>query len=87
MSRGRCRGCGAEIEWIKTEAGKNMPCNPRMIPYWERPKAAGKVIIRRDGVGIVVSCDFDGPRDKVTGFGYVSHFSTCPQAKGFRRKK
>lgn len=22
-----CKGCGAEIVWIKTPNGKNMPCN------------------------------------------------------------
>ena len=85
MSRGRCRGCGAEIEWVKTAAGKNMPCDPQLVPYWKRDGAAGKVVLQRSGK--VVSCDFDGPHDRVTGFGYVSHFRTCPQSKGFRRKK
>ncbi len=23
----KCKGCGAEIVWIKTANGKNMPCN------------------------------------------------------------
>ena len=23
---GQCSGCGARVIWIKTEAGKNMPC-------------------------------------------------------------
>lgn len=23
----KCKGCGAEITWIKTKAGKLMPCN------------------------------------------------------------
>ena len=23
----KCKGCGAEIVWIKTINGKNMPCN------------------------------------------------------------
>ena len=23
----KCKGCGAEILWIKTKAGKIMPCN------------------------------------------------------------
>ena len=85
MPRGRCRGCGAEIEWVKTAAGKNMPCDPKPVPYWAREGAAGKVIVPRDGT--VVSCDFEGPRYELTGFGYISHFSTCPKAKGFRKKK
>lgn len=85
MAKGKCRGCGAEIVWIKTEAGKSMPCNPGMVPFWERPWAPGKVVL--PGSGKVISCDLDGPRDELTGFGYISHFSTCPQARGFRRKK
>ena len=84
MAKGKCRGCGAEIIWVKTEAGKSMPCNPRMVPFWERPGEAGKVVLQN---GKVISCDLDGPGDEVTGFGYISHFSTCPQARSFRRKK
>ena len=30
--------------------------------------------------------NFDGPRSTVSGFGFVSHFSTCPNAGSFRRK-
>ena len=72
-------------QMVKTAAGKSMPCDPRLVPYWERPGAAGKVVLQRSGK--VVSCDFEGPRDELTGFGYISHFSTCPQARGFRRKR
>ena len=85
MSSSVCRGCGAEIVFVKTEAGKFMPCNVKMVPYWERSGAAGKVVLQRNGK--VISCDFEGPRDELTGFGYISHFSTCPKAKGFRKKK
>ena len=36
----RCRGCQAQIFWIKTEAGKNMPLDPDGIPHWATcPKA------------------------------------------------
>lgn len=84
MSIGRCRGCGAEIVWVRIASGKSMPCDPRMVPYWERAGAAGKVVLQRSGQ--VVSCDFEGPRDKLTGFGYISHFSTCPRADAFHRK-
>lgn len=61
-----------------------MPVNQAMVPFWERPGAKGKVILQN---GKVISCDFEGKRDEVTGFGYVSHFSTCPEARNFRRKK
>lgn len=26
-----CRGCGAQIEWIKTTAGRNMPVDPEPV--------------------------------------------------------
>ena len=84
MPNGTCRSCGASIVWIKTEKGKHMPCNPQLVPYWERPGAAGKIILQQSGR--VVSCEFDGPREEVTGFGYISHFSTCPQSRQFKRK-
>lgn len=81
--RSVCRGCGAEIVWVKTEAGKSMPCNPGLVPFWARPGAPGKVVTMR---GKVVSCDFAGERERLTDSGYVSHFSTCPQAGKFKRK-
>ncbi len=82
--KNRCRGCGAEIVWIKTEKGKSMPCDPLLVPFWERPGAVGKVLLPRSGR--VISCDFEGPRELMTGFGYVSHFRTCPEARAFKRK-
>ena len=26
-----CRGCGSQIEWIKTTAGRNMPVDPEPV--------------------------------------------------------
>lgn len=26
---GKCKSCGADIIWIKTLAGKQMPCDPK----------------------------------------------------------
>jgi hypothetical protein len=65
------------------KSGKMMPCNWNMIPFWERPGAKGKIITES---GKVISCDLSGPRDTVTGFGYVSHFATCPHAARHRRR-
>lgn len=78
-----CKGCGAEINWIKTDAGRMMPINKAPTPYWENPYGRGKVILLS---GKVIACDLSGPREDVTGFGYTSHFSTCPSARQLRRK-
>lgn len=83
MQIGKCRGCGAQIVWIRTNSGKSMPCNSVPVTYWEKAKAAGKVTTPN---GETVSCEFEGDIDKATGIGYISHFSTCPQAKKFKKK-
>lgn len=82
-SYGFCRSCGKQIMWIKTTAGKSMPVDPTVRPYWPADGAAGKIVTSQ---GEVVSCNFDGPRDAVQ-FGYISHFATCPAADRFRRGK
>lgn len=79
-----CKHCGAPIVWIKTEKGKSMPCNKTMVPFWENPDAKGKVVLMN---GKIISCSFDGPRDQVTNFGYISHFASCSGARDFRNAK
>ena len=83
MKRGRCRGCGAEIVWIYTSSGKNMPCDSKPVLYWQKAKAPGKVVTPN---GETLSCEFQGDIDTATGIGYISHFSTCPKAASFKRK-
>ena len=78
----KCKGCGAEIIWIKTNTGKSMPCDPAMVTYWEKPKALGKVVTPN---GEILSCVFEGELEKATGAGYISHFSTCPKADRFKK--
>ena len=30
---GTCRKCGRRVIWIRTKAGKNMPCDLEILPY------------------------------------------------------
>ena len=30
----RCRSCGAEVEWKRTEKGRWTPANPDGTPHW-----------------------------------------------------
>lgn len=41
---GQCSGCGARVIWIKTEAGKNMPCNPTLHNYKIDPTGKEKIV-------------------------------------------
>ena len=34
----RCKGCGAEIRWIKTAAGKNMPLDFQPVRFYVNMK-------------------------------------------------
>ena len=31
MEQSKCKGCQADIVWIKTTNGKNMPCDPKKV--------------------------------------------------------
>ena len=78
-----CRGCGAEIKWIKMKSGKMMPVDPEPIPYkTELHSPKKRTLVTEDGR--VVSGFLDLESDKI---GYVSHFATCPSAGRFRGAK
>lgn len=76
-----CRGCGAPIVWIKTPAGKAMPCDPAPVYYKAAPGGKDKIVTTR---GEVVSCEIV-PGGEATDAGYRPHWATCPQAGQFKR--
>lgn len=84
MKKATCRGCGAPIVWVKTTAGKSMPCDVEPVLYKERTGAPEKIVTPN---GEVLNCDLDVEPDEATGVGYISHFVTCPQAERFRKRK
>ena len=62
MNKATCRGCGAPIVWIKTPAGKAMPCDPAPVYYKAAPGGKDKIVTTR---GEVVSCEIV-PGDEAT---------------------
>ena len=75
----KCKTCGAEIIWLPTLGGKNMPCDAKPIPYTEDPSGS-LTLVTSDGR--VVKAKADICSDKM---GYTSHFATCPDADRWRR--
>ena len=74
----KCRSCGAEIIWVMMQSGKRMPCDAKATMY--RADPAGKEsFVTEHGLTMRGTADPDG--DTV---GYISHFTTCPQAESFR---
>lgn len=82
MNTTTCRGCGAPIVFLKSAAGKYIPCDAQLVRYRANPDGKDMVVV--DGEG-VVRCDleFDG---LPTGMARISHFATCPKAREFRKR-
>ena len=80
----RCKGCGAEITWVKMAGGKAMPCDPGLVTYRQRTLGRLKIVTPN---GEVVSGDTETDPEQATGIGYISHFATCPAADRFRRRE
>ena len=83
MNKATCRGCGARIVWIKTPAGKAMPCDPSPVYYKADPEGKDRIVTTR---GEVVACTITTGAD-ATDAGYRPHWATCPQAGTFRVPK
>lgn len=75
-----CRSCGAQIIWIKTKAGKAMPCDADKVNYTAVEKGTSVIVTP---TGDVVRGEVSENGDKS---GYISHFATCPFANKHRRK-
>lgn len=78
-----CKGCGASIIWIKTEAGKNMPCDAKLVAYKQKKGGLEKVVTDE---GEVVSAETQIRMEEADGIGHRPHWATCPAREQFKRK-
>lgn len=78
-----CKSCGAEIKWIKMLSGKNMPVNAQKRYI---VKDGGNEVLVTEG-GELIKGTFATLEDGANGEGYISHFSTCPNAGRHRRRQ
>lgn len=91
MDRGKCRGCGEAIYWVRMKSGKRNPMNAEPDP--ER----GNVLVVDDEVdvgfygvplntGVPLGADQAAEaRTQGTPL-YLSHFATCPARARFRKE-
>lgn len=79
----KCRGCGAEIAFIKTVKGKTMPVNPESVYFIPAGGPNTYVMI----TGEVERGREPGWADQgiPTQIGYISHFATCLERERFRK--
>ena len=81
LTKALCKIKRAQVVWIKTPAGKAMPCDPAPVYYKAAPGGKDKIVTTR---GEVVSCEIV-PGGEATDAGYRPHWATCPQAGQFKR--
>lgn len=80
---GKCKSCGKRIRFIRMKSGKAMPVNDLMVNYRLEHKGKDKIVTPE---GDVVSCVSGVSADEADGYGYISHFATCPNAQKHRQK-
>lgn len=79
----KCNGCGAEIIWIKTTAGKWMPCNAAPVAYKRRERGS-KVVVLKSGETVTAATGYS--LASADGLGYEPHWATCRCAQKFRKE-
>jgi hypothetical protein len=85
----KCRGCEAPIKWVAVRPnGKSHPVDPEPVDPEDGPIVA-LIAVADDPAGgeaFVVSQYTTAEQLRGRTL-HRSHFSTCPQAEKFRRKK
>jgi len=74
----RCKYCGAEIEWIETKAGKNMPVEPESVEWGDHEW--GDILVSELGDVAYTDKEVVDPHPNLTW--YVCHFSACVRSDG-----
>lgn len=77
----KCRVCGAEIDFVRTVNGGNMPVEPERVAYNDLKD--GEVIITPGGNTVKASADLRMPSVS----GYRPHWSSCAGADAMRKKR
>lgn len=81
----QCRGCGAEIMFIKTVAGRTMPVDAHSVRF---AKGSGKdAFVLLNGEVVHGTRLKEGQADPNEMIGYISHFATCTTPEAFRKSR
>ena len=70
----KCKHCGAEIIWITTLSGKNMPCEAEAVAFREKVGAKDRFVTPN---GEVLCFEFIDDPCEGTEMGYIPHFANC----------
>lgn len=78
MNRAKCSKCRADIIWVKTAKGKNIPLDAA-------PNEAGNMYIYGFGDDATAHALKKGESPPNNMPRYMPHHATCPNAKEFRK--
>lgn len=81
-SYGQCRSCGKRIMFIKMKSGKNMPVDSVFVNFKRQTGGKDRIVLPS---GEVVAGEIVTGREGMDGYGYISHFATCPMASRHRK--
>lgn len=80
-----CKLCGAKIQFIRTPAGKYLPCNPRAVTYYKGRYNKNRIVTP---AGKVIACELSGDVSQVAGIGFIPHWASCKgNSKSVRKAK
>lgn len=71
----KCRNCGADLMWVRTKAGRNMPCNTEKVFFI---KGGPETFVTEKGD--IVTGTRTAIRVAPAVIGHVPHYTTCPGA-------
>lgn len=80
----QCQGCRKEIRFLRTLTGARMPVDAEPVTLAIGEGPGHPVVTLVDERGRVWRGPLGGPHAQPIA-GYVPHWSTCPEAKRFKR--
>lgn len=83
MSESQCRACGKPLVYMKTKAGKTMPCDAMLRMYWQSDEGSQRVL---NHAGELVRCELIGTPEQASGMGRTPHWGNCTSPDQFRKR-
>jgi len=80
----KCKYCDAELKFIKTSNGYQMPCEAGRTEVWRLSKGKKKAITES---GEIFNCETEYTPFIKSEYAFIPHFANCPGAGNARRKK
>lgn len=82
----QCKACKRPIVFIKTTAGKSMPCDWAVVPYVEVAGGQDTLVTKNGQTVRGTISTAAAPCDNATGLAYRPHWASCTAPGAFKRR-